>query len=70
MPVIDARGMQAPEPFERVMAALDELAPGEEIVLILNREPTPRYRGLAANGYTHRVAWFDDGRCEIYIRAQ
>lgn len=66
--VIDARQMEPPEPFEKTMAALDDLAPGDEIVLVLNREPAPLYRVLDANGYAHRVEWFDDGRCEIHIR--
>lgn len=65
---IDARGMEPPEPFERVMEALSELEPGEEILLILPREPYPLYRVLERNGYAWKATWFDDGRCEILIR--
>jgi len=65
---IDARGLEPPEPFERVMEALCELEPGGEILLILSREPAPLYRVLERNGYSWDTNWFDDGRCEILIR--
>ena len=65
---IDARGLEPPEPFERVMEALSELEPGGEILLILNREPFPLYRVLERNGYAWKAASFDDGRFEILIR--
>ena len=50
--VIDARDLEPPEPFERVMEALCELSPASEILLILNREPFPLYRVLERNGYS------------------
>lgn len=52
---IDAREMQPPEPMERVLEALDMLAPGDEIHLRLWREPFPLYRVLERNGYRHQV---------------
>ena len=45
----------------------DDLAPGDHILLILTREPTPLYKVLDMNGYRHVAKWFDDGRCEITI---
>jgi len=65
---IDARGLEPPEPFERVMEALSDLEPGGEVLLILNREPFPLYRVLERNGYTWKSTPFDDGRFEILIR--
>ena len=65
---IDARDLEPPEPFERVMEALCELGPGDEILLILNREPVPLYRVLERNGYGWTTTRFDDGRFEILIR--
>ena len=65
--VIDARELEPPEPFERVMEALPLLAEGGEILLILNREPYPLYRVLEQNGYRHRAESFPDGRFEIRI---
>jgi TusA-related sulfurtransferase len=65
---IDARGLEPPEPFERAMEALCDLQPGDEIVLILDREPRPLYRVLDRNGYVWVTAHHDDGRFEIVIR--
>ena len=68
--VIDARELEPPEPFERVMEALTTLAKGDEILLILNREPRPLYRMLERNGYRHEAEMFPDGRFEIRISEQ
>lgn len=65
---IDARNLDPPEPFERVMEALSELEPGGEILLILNREPLPLYRVLERNGYAWQARAYSDGRVEILIR--
>ncbi|HRD35637.1 MAG TPA: DUF2249 domain-containing protein [Rhodocyclaceae bacterium] len=51
--MIDARRMQPPEPMERVLDALDLLEVGNEIHLVINREPVPLYNVLKRNGYTH-----------------
>ena len=67
MKVIDARDLEPPEPFERVMEAISGLAPGERVMLILNREPFPLYRVLRLNGYQHKTTVFPDGRFEIVI---
>lgn len=50
---IDARHMQPPEPMERVLEALDLLEPGNEIHLLIYREPVPLYNVLRRNGYSH-----------------
>ena len=49
--VIDARDLEPPEPFERVMEALCDMQPGDDVVLILTREPYPLYRVLEKNGF-------------------
>ncbi|MCC6608173.1 MAG: DUF2249 domain-containing protein [Burkholderiales bacterium] len=67
MIVIDARDLEPPEPFERVMEALGDLAEGDRILLILNREPFPLYRVLERNGYGYASKAFPDGRFEIEI---
>ncbi|MCL4801420.1 MAG: DUF2249 domain-containing protein [Burkholderiales bacterium] len=67
MIVIDARELEPPEPFERVMEALSDLQQGDRIVLILNREPFPLYRVLERNGYAYAPKSFPDGRFEIEI---
>ena len=67
MQVIDARELEPPEPFERVMEALSVMEPRGKILLILNREPFPLYRVLERNGYRYRSTPFPDGRVEIEI---
>ena len=67
MKVIDARDLDPPEPFERVMEALSTLEPGGQVMLILNREPFPLYRVLQLNGYQYKATAFPDGRFEIII---
>lgn len=64
---IDARGLQPPEPFERVVSALENLMPGDEIVLLLHREPHPLFNMLARNGYHYRVEHRDDGTVCVRI---
>jgi uncharacterized protein (DUF2249 family) len=65
--VIDARELEPPEPFERVMEALSVMEPGGAVLLILNRQPYPLYRVLERNGYRYRATQFPDGRFEIEI---
>jgi uncharacterized protein (DUF2249 family) len=67
MHVIDARNLEPPEPFERVMEALGTLEPGGQIMLILTREPFPLYRVLERNGYRYKTTGYPDGRFEIVI---
>ena len=66
--LIDGRGMQPPEPLERAVAELATLAPGEELVMLLNCEPLPLYAILDANGFAHRAERRADGSNEIRIR--
>ncbi|MEY2631710.1 MAG: hypothetical protein RIR00_364 [Pseudomonadota bacterium] len=66
--VVDARGLEPPEPFVRTVDALDELADGETLQLLIYREPHPLFRMLRQNGYTYRSSLWDDGTYEILIR--
>lgn len=65
--VIDGRDLEPPEPFLRTMEALDEIVPGQTVLLRLAREPFPLYRALTLNGYTWQTSRFDDGTVEILI---
>ena len=67
MKVIDARNLEPPAPFERVIDALSELTEGERVTLIINREPMPLYRFLLNNAYEYKTNSFPDGRFEIEI---
>ena len=65
--VIDGREMQPPEPMERTLEALDTLAEGDDLLLLLYCQPHPLFNVLRQNGY----AWSDelraDGTREIRI---
>lgn len=65
--IIDGRQMQPPEPFEKTMEALDDLPDGEQLVLLLYRDPQPLYRALGLSGYRHETAVLPDGTREIRI---
>jgi len=67
MRIVDARGLQSPEPFERVVDALTELVLGDQVKLIINQEPRPLYRFLERNHYAYKTENFADGRFEILI---
>lgn len=65
--LIDGRGMEPPEPLELAVAALGSLAPGEELVMLLNCEPLPLYAILERSGYRYRSERRADGSNEIRI---
>ncbi|MBI5496036.1 MAG: DUF2249 domain-containing protein [Deltaproteobacteria bacterium] len=54
--------------MEAVLAALPELDPGRELVLLLYREPFPLYRVLEARGFVHRTVLHPDGTFAIHVR--
>jgi uncharacterized protein (DUF2249 family) len=65
--VIDGRQLVPPEPLELTLAALDDLAEGEEIVLLVNCQPQPLYRVLRRAGFAWREVAAPDGSFEIHI---
>jgi uncharacterized protein (DUF2249 family) len=66
--LVDARGLAPPEPMELTLSALDDLVEGQELLLLLYREPFPLYGILQRNGYSHRAQTTPDGTVHIYIR--
>jgi TusA-related sulfurtransferase len=66
--LVDARGLEPPEPMEKVMQTLALLRPAQTIRLLLHREPFPLYPILAERGYRHTTAMQDDGSYVILIR--
>lgn len=65
--VIDGRFLEPPEPFVQTMEALDTLADGEKLLLLLFREPHPLYRVLKQNGYLYQTEMVADGTFEVLI---
>lgn len=65
--VVDARYMEPPEPFVATMDMLGSLQPGEQMLLLLFREPHPLYRVLTQNGHSYEAELQADGTFEILI---
>ena len=65
---VDGRNLEPPEPFVQTMEALDQLAPGETLLLLVRREPFPLYRALELNGYSWQTAHAASGDVEVSIR--
>lgn len=65
---VDARYLEPPEPFVRAMDAIDTLAPGESLRLLLFREPFPLYKVLGEHGFTYATMLEPDGTYVITIR--
>jgi uncharacterized protein (DUF2249 family) len=65
---IDVCGLEPPEPLERVLDALSELAPGQQLRMLIDREPRPLYGILQQNGYTYEQHETPDHLYEILIR--
>jgi uncharacterized protein (DUF2249 family) len=65
---LDLRGLEPPEPMERVLDALAALQPGEHVRMLIDREPRPLYRILEQNGYVYDAAPADNFLFDIIIR--
>jgi tRNA 2-thiouridine synthesizing protein A len=68
--IIDGRELEPPEPLERTLEALDTLADGEDLLLLLYCQPHPLFNVLGKNGYTWSEEVRADGTREIRIRKQ
>ena len=66
--LVDARGLEPPEPMEKVMQVLALLRPDQSIRMLLHREPFPLYAILAERGYRHETRMDADGSYVILIR--
>lgn len=65
--LLDCRGLEPPEPLERVLEAISGLGRDERVLMLLEREPFPLYRILRQNGYAWQTTARDDGVFEILI---
>ena len=65
--VVDGRGLEPPEPLERVLAALDELQPGQRLRFLIHRQPYPLYDILRRYHYCCETTTRADGDFEILI---
>ena len=68
--VLDVRGMEPPEPLERVIETIADFAPGDTLKLVIDCEPKPLFRILRANDYQWRVEPGAGSHFEITIWAR
>jgi TusA-related sulfurtransferase len=66
--LIDARWLEPPEPMEKALQALAGMQPGQQVRMLLHREPYPLYAILENRGYRHDAVMQADGSYEILIR--
>ena len=59
---------QGREPFERIMAAVSQLEPGDTLLLINSFEPLPLYRVMEQNGFSHWSERTAEGDWKVYFR--
>ncbi|MBS0308598.1 MAG: DUF2249 domain-containing protein [Proteobacteria bacterium] len=64
---LDVCGMEPPEPLERTLDALNQLAPAQKLHILIDREPKPLYRILENNGYAYQATARPDYLYEILI---
>jgi uncharacterized protein (DUF2249 family) len=64
---IDVRGLDAPEPMERVLEAIDDFGPGDRLTVLIDCEPRPLFRILERNGYAHSIAPGEDALFELRV---
>ena len=65
---LDVCGLQPPEPFERIMEALDDLPDGDVLEVRIHRQPHPLYEVLRNHGYVFSTDPTPDGVFLIRIR--
>ncbi|MDE2117423.1 MAG: DUF2249 domain-containing protein [Betaproteobacteria bacterium] len=65
---LDVRDLEPPEPMQQALAALAVLKPGQQLRMLLHREPFPLYAMLRERGFTYRTTPLADGNYEIMIR--
>jgi len=67
MPDLDVCGLPPPEPFEKIMQALQTLPTGATLHVLIPREPFPLYAVLRDTGYTWATTPLADGNYELLI---
>ena len=65
---IDVCFLEPPGPFEKTVEALDRMAPGDELHVLIHREPQPLYQMLRNDGFRYRTEQTPEGLFRIVIR--
>ena len=66
--IVDVRGLEPPEPLERVLEALTGLQAGRTLRMLIGREPHPLYGILEDSGFQYETQLNSLGYYEILIR--
>jgi uncharacterized protein (DUF2249 family) len=66
---LDVRGMQPPEPIERVLETVSDFEEGDTLRLVIDCMPTPLFRILERAGYGHHEEPGTESLYEITIWA-
>lgn len=64
---IDVRGLPPPEPFEKIMNALQTLPADTELLVQIHREPYPLYDVLRDSGYIWQTEMLAEDNYRIII---
>jgi len=64
---IDVRGLAPPEPFEKIMYALQTLPAGSVLQVLIHREPFPLYDVLRDSGYAWNTRMLAEDNFMILI---
>jgi len=64
---LDVRGLPPCEPMERILAAIETLAPGQSLLATISREPRPLLPMLEQRGFVWRIERNDADGCELRI---
>ena len=66
MITLDVRGLPPCEPFDRTLAALDSLPEGEQLVVLIHREPFPLYALLDEQHYQWTSEQIEDAEAPCF----
>lgn len=64
---LDVRGLEPPEPLERVLEALAVLPRDRRLRMLIDREPRPLYPILDQNNFSYTTSNTDDYHYQILI---
>lgn len=64
---LDVRGLPPCEPMERILAAIETLAPGQSLLARISREPRPLLPMLEQRGFAWRIERNEAECCELRI---
>ena len=65
---LDLRGLFPPEPMERVLDALANLLAGQQLRMLIEREPHPLFRILERNNYRYTCTEPEPGLYQVVIQ--